>query len=498
LNILQVLEVYSHIINQAFKWNRHRLLFSKADILLQQEALLDRITAVNCHVDYLKELAIHDSKSFIQNCPAIEYDSIEGLILQIRDQNINYLCTDKILAFAKSSGTTSRSKFIPLTKAGIQSNYTAGKTMLSYYVSANPHSRIFEGKNFSLTGSYSLTGNYVVGDISALFTYFLSPWYKPFRLPNLQLATIADWNDKLEKIVPILAKADIRWIAGVPSWMSVMIDRIEDYAQKPIKNVWSNLEVFFYGGVNIKPFESYYTKKFEGQLTLWQTYNASEGFFGLQEEKESEDFGLLFNIHNYYEFIHFHEINIENPSLIGIDELVEGEIYELVITNSSGLYRYRMGDLLRITKVNPWRFELVGRTKNSINVFGEELMVSNTERAMAELNKHIDFLVKDYTVAPVLNGNTGHHHWLIEFMKEPSDLTNFQERLDEILRSINSDYDAKRFDNLILKPLTIGVLKNNTMEKWLEIHNRKTVQAKIPKLWKDDSIQKELRAIEYS
>jgi phenylacetate-coenzyme A ligase PaaK-like adenylate-forming protein len=489
--------VYSHFINKAFVWNRQRLFISQKDALAHQKALLDRIITINCQVDYLKKLAIHDTKSFIQNCPVIEYDSLESLILQIRDQNINHLCVDDVVAFAKSSGTTSRSKFIPLTKAGIQSNFTAGKTMLSHYLTANPNSRIFEGKNFSLTGTYAKSGKYIIGDVSALFTYFLSPWYKPFRLPNMQLATIADWNEKLDKLVPILANADVRWIAGVPSWMNVVIERVEDYAQMPIQRVWSNLEVYFYGGVNVKPFESYYSKKFDGRLKLWQTYNASEGFFGLQEEENSEDFGLLFNVNNYYEFIHYNEINSQNPLIIRLEELKEGEIYELVITNSSGLYRYRMGDLLRITKVNPWRFEIVGRTRNSINVFGEELMVSNTERAIAELNKQIDFLIKDYTVAPVLNGNTGHHHWLIEFIKVPRDLINFQERLDDILRSINSDYDAKRFNNLILKPLTVEVLKNNSMEKWLEFHKRKTVQAKIPKLWKDDSIQKQLTAIEH-
>lgn len=490
--------MYSQLINKAFVWNRQKLYISQDDVLAHQKALLDRIIAANCHLDYLRNLKVDDAKGFIKNCPVIEYDILEKYFLQIRDQNINHMCADEVVAFAKSSGTTSRSKFIPLTKSGIQANFTAGKTMLSYYLASNPNSKIFEGKNFSLTGTYTKTGKYIVGDVSALFTYFLSPWYKPFRLPKMQLATIADWNEKLDKLVPILANADIRWIAGVPSWMNIVIERVEEYAQKPIKCVWSNLEVYFYGGVNVKPFEAYYTKKFDGKLKLWQTYNASEGFFGLQEEEESESIGLLYNVNNYYEFIHYGEINAQDPIILGLGELKEGEIYELVITNSSGLYRYRMGDLLVITKLNPLRFELVGRTKNSINVFGEELMVSNTERAIAELNKYIDFLIKDYTVAPIINGNTGHHHWLIEFIKLPSDLTSFQVKLDEILRTINSDYDAKRYNNLILKSLTVEVLNNNSMEKWLEIHNRKTVQAKIPKLWKDDSIQKQLIAIPLS
>ena len=230
--------MYSQLINKAFVWNRQKLYISQDDVLAHQKALLDRIIAANCHLDYLRNLKVDDAKGFIKNCPVIEYDILEKYFLQIRDQNINHMCADEVVAFAKSSGTTSRSKFIPLTKSGIQANFTAGKTMLSYYLASNPNSKIFEGKNFSLTGTYTKTGKYIVGDVSALFTYFLSPWYKPFRLPKMQLATIADWNEKLDKLVPILANADIRWIAGVPSWMNIVIERVEEYAQKPIKCVW--------------------------------------------------------------------------------------------------------------------------------------------------------------------------------------------------------------------------------------------------------------------
>jgi hypothetical protein len=275
----------------------------------------------------------------------------------------------------------------------------------------------------------------------------------------------------------------------------MVIDRVEDYTQKDIYKVWKNMEVYFYGGVNVKPFESYYREKFGDRLALWQTYNASEGFFGLQMDPNSDSLGFLLNTDNYYEFIPYAEIENKNPSILSIKQLELNKSYELLITNTSGLYRYRMGDILKITNINPIRFEIAGRTRNSINVFGEELMVNNTEKAIAELNKEMNFLIKDYTIAPVITGNSGHHHWQIEFIKEPQSLFHFQTRLDEIIRQLNSDYDAKRYDDLVLKPLTVELLDRNSMDKWLEATKRISVQAKVPKLWKDTSIQKQISAI---
>lgn len=495
MNNILVFKVYSPFINQIFVWYHKRLKKNSTNSLIQQSKLLDKIIRSNKESTYLKQLGIHNLDTFISNCPLVEYDQIESQILLLKNKEVNEMCASEIVAFSKSSGTTSRSKYIPMTKSSIQANFTAGKTMLSQYIAANPESKIFEGKNFSLTGSYMKMGKYIIGDVSSLFTYFLSPWYKPFRTPNVKIATIADWNEKLEKLVPIIAKSDIRWIAGVPSWMRIVIDKVEDYTKSEIKAVWPNLEVYFYGGVNIKPFESYFNLKFDGKLKLWQTYNASEGFFGLQMEKESDSIGLLFNTENYYEFIPYTNIHQEKPKVFSLDKLEIDNQYELVVTNNSGLYRYRMGDVIKVNQLNPIRFELVGRTKNSINIFGEELMVNNTEQAIGELHKEFNFSIKDYTVAPVIDAMSGHHHWQIEFIEMPQDMENFKLRLDEVVRKLNSDYDAKRYNDLVLKPLTIEILKTNSIDKWLEYHNRKTVQAKVPKLWKDNSIQKQLTAI---
>ena len=487
--------VYSGLINSFFIWKQKRLTQNYHLNIESQGDLLHDIITKNKSCDYLQSLGIEDMEGFQIHCPAINYDDIEKYILEIKEGISNRLTTEKIVALAMSSGTTSRSKFVPLSASGISANYTAGKTMLSQYIAHNPKSKILEGKNFSLTGSYNKVNELIVGDVSALFTYFLHPLYKPFRVPNRDIATIADWKEKMDRMIPILAKSDVRWIAGIPSWMGMVIDRVEEFTQKDIYKVWKNMEVYFYGGVNVRPFESFYKEKFGNQLALWQTYNASEGFFGLQMESESDSLGFLLNTNNYYEFIPYTEIDNEKPLILSLKQLELDKSYELLITNTSGLYRYRMGDILKITNLNPIRFEISGRTRNSINAFGEELMVNNTEKAIAELNKEMNFLIKDYTVAPVITGNSGHHHWQIEFIKQPHSLFHFQKRLDEIIRHLNSDYDAKRYDDLVLKPLTIELLEKNSMDKWLEATKRVSVQAKVPKLWKDTSIQEQIIAI---
>lgn len=483
------------IIKEIFIWRKKSLdtLSSQADSA--QIKLLDKIISRNKSTAYLTNLGIKTSQDFLKNCPSISYDEIEHFILKIKDSRINDLTKEKIIAFSKSSGTTSRSKLIPMTKHSLNANFTAGKNLVSYYLSTFPDSKLVNGKNFSLTGSYNIENGYVIGDVSALFTYFLKPWYRPFRVPSRDIATLSNWDEKLKLITPILAKSKIRWIAGVPSWMCIVIDSIEDYTQKPIREVWPNLEVFFYGGISIEPFRVYFDTKFNGKLKLWQTYNASEGFFGLQTSYETTNLNLVYNTDNYYEFIPKSEIDAENPIILSAKELIIGNTYELVITNTSGLYRYRIGDLIQISDISPIQFQIVGRTKNHINIFGEELMVNNTEMAMTMLSKELNFKYIDYTVAPIVEGHTGYHQWMIEFDNNPSILQEIEVKLDIKLREKNSDYDAKRFNNLILKPLKIIALPPGTFHRWLEHNHRKNVQSKIPKLMNNTSIQESINSL---
>lgn len=487
--------MYSRIINPIFCWKKQILDREFAQFAERQEALLQSIIKQNQSVAYLKQKNISDIRTFQKYCPAVTYDEIEGEILAVKNQRINTLTADKIIAFAKSSGTTSRSKWIPMTRQSIDANYTAGKTMLSYYIAQFPNTKIFEGKNFSLTGSYDMVNGYVVGDVSALFTYYLSSIYKPFRIPNRDIATIKDWNEKLEKLLPILATADIRWIAGVPSWISVVIEKMETYCQQPIQCIWKNLEVYFYGGISIEPFRNFFEQKFDGKLRLWQTYNASEGFFGLQISQSNPHLRLLHHTGNYYEFIPIEYRNDPYPPILNLTSIEENKLYELLITNPSGLYRYRIGDVVQFLDKENLFFEIKGRTQNFINAFGEELMVSNTEKAISLLSQELKFRIKDYTVAPIITGHRGYHNWQIEFIEMPEDLVFFQKRLDEILRSLNSDYDAKRTNNFILDTLQIEVLENEIIDRWYEKNNRKNVQSKIPKLCQDNQLQLQLKAL---
>lgn len=489
------LAMITTVIKELFIWRKKGLEKLSQEATESQKNLLEQIISKNKSVNYLSKLGIQNSLEFIQKCPTVVYDDIEPYILNIKNQNINELTTERIIAFAKSSGTTSRSKLIPMTKHSLKANFNAGKNLVSYYLSSFPDSKLVKGKNFSLTGSYNFENGYVIGDVSALFTYFLKPWYRPFRVPNKEIATSPNWDEKLKLMTPILAKSTISWIAGVPSWMSIVIDSVENHTQKPIHEIWKDLEVFYYGGVSIEPFRAYFDTKFEGKLKLWQTYNASEGFFGIQTAPDSSDLNLIYNTDNYYEFIAKSEIDAENPIVLSSHELIIGNIYELVITNSSGLYRYRIGDLIQIKNLFPIQFQIVGRTKNYINIFGEELMVNNTEMAMTKISKELKFIYTDYTVAPIIDGHNGYHRWFIEFKDIPLNITEIESKLDAYLRELNSDYDAKRFNNLILKPLKIKILSIGSFNKWLEVNQRKNVQSKIPKLVNNTSIQDSILSI---
>jgi hypothetical protein len=420
------------------------------------------------------------------------YEEIEASVLLLRKTGKNIISKKTIIALAKSSGTTSTSKYLPITKDFLNANFEAGKDLLAMYTKAFPDTKIFSGQNFSLTGSYTIENKIVIGDISALFTFFLKPWYRPFRAPDMHTATIGDWEQKLDQMVPILAKADIRWIAGAPSWMKVVLDALECYKGMTIMEIWPNLEVFFYGGMDIAPFQNYFDEKFSNKVRYWQTYNASEGFFGIQYHKNSSSLFLLPNVNVQ----HFFLPHIDNPTIDQIrtaDQLEIGEKYELVISNTAGLNKYRMGDLILVESQNPMRFQVVGRTKSYINTFGEELMVHNTEMAIFNLQSKIEFQITDYSVAPIIDtGGSGYHRWFIEFAKPPNDIRLFEKLLDAELSYVNSDYKAKRENDLVMQCLSVKSLPKSSFEKYLAKNNRKTVQAKIPKLWKDTEIQDQL------
>lgn len=459
-----------------------------------QEKVLHDIVSKNISTLYLKSYGIRTSSDYRRSCPLSSYDEIEDAILTLKNKkSANTLTRHHIKAFAKSSGTTSRSKYIPYTEDYLETNFDAGKDILALYLHHNPNSKIIGGKNFSLTGSYTIENGYVIGDVSSLFTYYLQPWYRPFRTPSLQEATIFDWEEKLSVWTRILSREDVRWIAGVPSWMKLVIESIESHTQKPIMDIWKNLEVFFYGGVSITPFQEYFHAKFHNRVHLWQTYNASEGFFGIQYTADSSSLALLPVNGIYFEFIAQNEIEELHPCILSSEELEVGQVYEMVITTISGLYRYRMGDLICVDSITPLLISVVGRTKSHINVWGEELMVHNTEEAVRRFNLQSDARILEYTVAPIVLDNTqGYHRWLIEIDSIESKW-NHANQLDTLLCELNSDYAAKRAYDLILLPLQLEIVPRGYFHQYLKKENRETVQAKIPKLWKDTSIQEKIK-----
>jgi phenylacetate-coenzyme A ligase PaaK-like adenylate-forming protein len=483
--------MFSRIINKYFNHRYHQVENEILQFEYFQATTLANIINSNLRSKFLSDRKINDLSAFQNFCPILTYDELEKEILDIKDRQMNHLTSSKIIAFSKSSGTTNSSKFIPYTIDSLRYNYKASKDMLALFMHSNPNSKILGGKNFSLTGTYSKVNGFVIGDVSALFSYYLKPCYKPFRTPSLDIATMPDWEQKLQKFCEILPYQDVRWIAGVPSWIKVVIDRIENHTQKSIRTLWKNVEVFFYGGVSIEPFQEYFEAKFGPELIYWQTYNASEGFFGLQQANDQSDLLLLPNNGNYYEFIHKLEMTDEKPPFTSIENLRKGEHYELVITNFSGLYRYRMGDLIEIKELNPLKIKIVGRTKSFINMFGEELMVHNTERAVSVFNLNSEYKIMEYTVAPKLLANgKGHHEWLIEFDKTPNDINLIEISLDNELRRVNSDYHAKRENDYVMEYLKIKTVPPGSFRVWLLHNNRLNVQSKIPKLWKNGDIQK--------
>ena len=304
--------------------------------------------------------------------PLVDYDDIEHYILNIKEHNTNELCADSVVAFSMSSGTTSKSKYIPITLDFLNNYYKGGRDNLSYYLKAFPNSTILCGSNFSLLGTVKKENDYITGDVSAVLYEFVSKIFTVLKMNNLDYHRISSWDDKLREVVPKLKEWDVRWVSGVPSWILKVIKEVDKHCQDTIASQWSNFEVFFYGGTSVKPFEDMF-RSFLPKSIFWQIYNASEGIFSVQDVEDHDDMLLLVNSEIYYEFV---EIGKSTLEVIDVEKLELNKRYEIIITNNSGLYRYRIGDIVKVTCLNPIRIKVIGRTKFYINTFGEETYAS--------------------------------------------------------------------------------------------------------------------------
>jgi GH3 auxin-responsive promoter len=424
--------------------------------------------------------------------PVQSYEEMQPWIDRLRRGEQNLLWPSEVKWFAKSSGTTdAKSKYIPVTRESLEDcHYKGGKDMVSIYCSNYPDHQLFTGRNLALGGSHTTDffGDYESyhGDVSAIIIQNLPMWADFFRLPNLSIALMSDWEEKLEQMARSTMNENVVSLAGVPSWMMVLMRRILDVTGKNnIGEVWNGLEVYFHGGVNFTPYKEQFNELFGKEIRYLELYNASEGFFGIQDATASNDLLLMLDYGIYYEFIEQPYWNTSNPPTVTLDQVEIGKKYSVVISTTGGLWRYQIGDTIQFTSTNPYKFCIVGRTKHFINVFGEELMIENAERALQVACEKTGACVCEYTAAPVFmdaKTNKGAHEWVIEFDREPVDIDWFTELFDNALKSVNSDYEAKRFNNYILHPPVIRVVPHGTFYKWMKSRNKLGGQHKVPRL----------------
>ena len=450
--------------------------------------------------------SIETVEQFKERVPVQDYETLKPYIERIRKGEQNILWPGEITWFAKSSGTTGdKSKYIPVSIESLDGcHYNGGRDMVALHCNNNPETRIFTGKNLALAGSYHTEkfGSYESqsGDLSALVIGNLPRWAEFLRAPDLSIALMDEWEEKLEKIARSTAEENITSIAGVPSWMLILLKKIlEVTGKKNIKEVWPELEVYFHGGVNFSPYREQFKTIFNSSdVKYLELYNASEGFFGIQDQASSDELLLMLDYGIYYEFMPLEELEKENKKTLSLDEVKTDTNYAVVISTSAGLWRYMLGDTIKFSNLSPFRFKITGRTKQFINAFGEEVIVDNAEKALAIACEKAGAMIREYTAAPVYmqENETGAHEWLIEFEKEPQDIGYFREVLDNALKSLNSDYEAKRYHNFALREPIIRIMKEGTFYAWLKSKNKLGGQYKVPRLSNNRNYVEEIIKLE--
>ena len=442
--------------------------------------------------DYKSIKTINEYK---ERVPVNDYEAFKPYINRLRKGEQNILWNSEIKLFAKSSGTTSdKSKFIPVSQEALEEcHYKGGKDMLSIYCNNYPETLIFDGKGLSMGGSHRITeiNNeiYYDGDLSALIVQNLPTWAEFIRVPKRSVALMDEWESKIEKMAISTINHDVTNILGVPSWTLLLMRHIlEITGRKNLLEVWPNLEVFFHGGVNFQPYINQFKELIPSdKMHYMETYNASEGFFGLQDRTDSDDLLLMLDYGIFYEFLPMNQLELEHPQTLTLEQVKKDVNYAIVISTNGGLWRYVIGDTIRFTSLNPYRIRITGRTVNFINAVGEEVIIDNAIKALAIACNKCQAIISDFTAAPVYfsAGNNAAHEWLIEFEKAPENIEYFAETLDNALKSLNSDYEAKRYHNMILRPPIVRQLPEKTFYNWLKKKNRLGGQNKVPKLSND-------------
>ena len=435
--------------------------------------------------------AVKSYEDFAESIPVNTYEELKEDIDRMRHGERDVLWKGSVKWYAKSSGTTNdKSKFIPVSHDGLQHiHYAGGKDVVALYLRNNPKSRLFDGRSLILGGSHS--PNYdvadsLVGDLSAILIENINPLANLVRVPKKATALLSDFEIKRDRIARETLNKNVTNISGVPSWMLSVLTRVMELTgKKHLEEVWPNLEVFFHGGVAFTPYRERYKQIItSSKMHYMETYNASEGFFGLQDDPSDPAMLLMIDYDVFYEFIPLEEVGNPEAKAVALWDVETGKNYAIVITTSCGLWRYIIGDTVSFTSTNPYKFVITGRTKHFINAFGEELIVDNAEKGLAYACEQTGAEVLEYTAAPVFMDDNAkcRHQWLIEFSKEPADLDKFATLLDNKLQEINSDYEAKRYKNITLQHLEIVKARTNLFNDWLKSKGKLGGQHKVPRL----------------
>ena len=446
--------------------------------------------------------SISENSQYRERVPISNYDALKPYIDRLRKGEKNILWPQEIKWFAKSSGTTSdKSKFIPVSEDALEEcHFKGGKDLLTLYCNNNPNTQLFSGKGLALGGSHAVSefdSDAFYGDLSAILIQNLPSWAQFIRTPDLSVALMNEWESKLEKIARITINENVTNISGVPSWTMLLLKRILEITGKDnIIEVWNNLELFAHGGISFVPYAEQFRKIIPSEkMNYFETYNASEGFFGIQDRKNADDMLLMLDYGIYYEFMPMEEYGKENPVTKTLNEIETGKNYALIISTNAGLWRYLIGDTVAFTSVDPYRFKITGRTKNFINAFGEELMIDNADKAMEVACKKTGAVIVEYTAAPVYfsEKKTGAHEWLIEFDTMPDNIEYFEEVFDNALKFANSDYEAKRYHDMVLNKPVLQVVPSGTFYNWLKSKNKLGGQHKVPRLANDRKYVEEIK-----
>src|SRR3982750_2530603 len=486
------------IFNSVFTWfmkkRIHQIeLFMKYPNEVQEE-WFEQLVAGAENTEWGKKYgykSIENLAQFKERVPIQNYDTLKPYIERMLKGEKDVLWPSEIRWFAKSSGTTNdRSKFIPVSEESLEEcHFKGGKDLLTIYFNNRPNAKMFTGKILTLGGSHQvsqLSPDTSFGDLSAVIMKNLPLWAEFHRTPHLDIALLEDFEEKIEKMAHATKDVNVTSLSGVPTWNLLLFKRILDITGKSnLLEVWPNLELYFHGAVNFTPYREQFKKLIpKDDMYYLENYNAAESFFGIQARDDYGDIVLILDYGVFYEFLPLENLHDENPETLTLDEVVLDKNYALIISTNAGLWRYLIGDTIKFTSLSPFRIQVTGRTKHFINAFGEELIIDNAERALDEACQQTGAVIRDYTAAPIyFNGNDcGAHEWIIEFEKKPVEFERFVDLLDETLRRLNSDYDAKRFKDMALRRPQIQVAPKGTFFNWMKKRGKIGGQHKVPRL----------------